>query len=414
MPTVFSISPTTAEVNSTQGTVTVTLSSFSGGWSASTADDWLTITPTEGYVGDNTSVVSYNENTGSSSRVGIVTFTSELGMTATLTITQSAASVPSGGNIFVGDQGISIMLGNDEIPAIYCGDELLYPISLGTLTGITIENLTWVTDVPYSGGTATKDNCSYKVLAHYDSGKSKTVTSKATVTGSLVVPATTAETREMVGVLQLTATYEGFTAIGSVDAYQKKYSKIPDDGIYIYTTDDDYYLASEWNNQGTVVGVAVISRANNVAFVIPNGVNKTGQISPSIDWGTIGYGDTNGAKTDFNGYANTQQIISVIGDSADYAPGYCTRYVFPNGKTGYLGACGEYQLIATNKVAVKACFDAFGGTMNQNLHTTSTQSTSTNNAWISGAYGTNSSTISQQAKTITLFQITPLLHIELE
>ena len=315
--------------------------------------------------------------------------------------------------IYTGNNEYPIYLGNSEIPAIYCGEELIYPVNLGTLTGITIENLTWVTDVPYSGGTATKDNCSYKVLAHYDSGKSKTVTTKATVTGSLVVPATTAETREMVGVLQLTATYEGFTATGSVDAYQKKYSKIPDDGIYIYTTDDEYYLASEWNNQGTVVGVAVISRTNNVAFVIPNGVNKTGPFSPSIDWGTIGYGDASSAKTDFNGYANTQQIISVIGESTQYAPGYCISYVFPNGKNGYWGACGEYQLIATNKTAVKACFDAFGGTMNQNIHTTSTQSTATNNAWVSGAYGPNSSTVVQQTKTSTPFQITPLLHIEL-
>ena len=113
------------------------------------------------------------------------------------------------------------MLGGDEIPAIYCGEELLYPISIGTLTGITLENITWVTDVPSSGGTATEENCSYKVVGHYDSGKSRTVTSKATVTGSLVVPATTAETREAVGTLELTATYEEFTASGTVTAYQE-------------------------------------------------------------------------------------------------------------------------------------------------------------------------------------------------
>ena len=315
--------------------------------------------------------------------------------------------------IFIGNNEYPIYLGNAEIPAIYAGDELIYPVNLGTLTGITMEDLTWVTDVPYEGGTADKDNCSYKVVAYYDSGKSRTVTSKATVTGSLAVPATTAETREMVGVLQLTATYEGFTATGSVDVYQKKYSIIPDDGVYIYTTDEEYYLANEWNNQGTVVGVAVISRVNNVAFVIPNGVHKTGAFSPNVEWGTIAYGTANEAKTDFNGYANTQQIISVIGDSVKYAPGYCTRYVFPNGENGYWGACGEYQLIATNKTAVKACFDAFGGTMDANIHTTSTQM-SRDNAWVSGAYGYNSSTVVEQAKGASAFQITPLMHIELE
>ena len=125
--------------------------------------------------------------------------------------------------IYTGENEYPVYLGENEISAIYCGEELIYPVNLGTLTGITIEDLTWVEDVPYSGGTAGKDNCSYKVVAHYDSDKSRTVTSKATVTGSLVVPATTAETREMVGVLQLTATYEGFTATGSVDAYQRPF-----------------------------------------------------------------------------------------------------------------------------------------------------------------------------------------------
>ena len=122
--------------------------------------------------------------------------------------------------IYIGNNEYPIYLGDSEIPAIYCGEELIYPVNLGTLTGITIEDLVWKTDVPASGGTATEENCTYRVVGHYDSGKSRTVTNDAVVTGSLVVSATTAETREMVGVLQLTATYEGFTAIGSVNVYQ--------------------------------------------------------------------------------------------------------------------------------------------------------------------------------------------------
>lgn len=122
--------------------------------------------------------------------------------------------------IYLGNNEISVMLGDSEIPAIYCGDLQIYPTDFGILTGITIEDLTWVKDVPQSGGTATADNCSYKVLAHYDSGKSRNVKSKATVTGSLVVPASTAETREYVGQLTLTAEYEGFTDSDTVDVYQ--------------------------------------------------------------------------------------------------------------------------------------------------------------------------------------------------
>ena len=128
--------------------------------------------------------------------------------------------------IYTGENEISIMLGDSEIPAIYCGDLLIYPTDFGTLTGITIEDLVWVTDIPKTGGTATANNCSFKVMAHYDSGKSRNVASRSTVTGSLVVPETTATTREMVGTLTLTAEYEGFTDSDSVDVYQEKYSAI--------------------------------------------------------------------------------------------------------------------------------------------------------------------------------------------
>ena len=123
--------------------------------------------------------------------------------------------------IYTGENEYPVYLGENEIPAIYCGEELIYPVNLGTLTGITIENLAWVEDVPYSGGTADKDNCSYKVVGHYDSGKNRSITSKATITGSISVSASTATERVDLGLLELTATYEGFTATASTEAYQE-------------------------------------------------------------------------------------------------------------------------------------------------------------------------------------------------
>ena len=141
--------------------------------------------------------------------------------------------------IYVGDKELTVMLGDMEIPAIYCGDLQIYPTDFGTLTGITIEDLVWVTDVGAGGGTATSANCSFNVYAQYDSGKRKRVTKDATVTGSLVVPATSADTREMVGTLTLTASYEGFTDSDSVDAYQKAQTY---NNIIIYTTTDNQQL----------------------------------------------------------------------------------------------------------------------------------------------------------------------------
>ena len=123
--------------------------------------------------------------------------------------------------IYIGNNEISnIYIGTNEIYGIYAGDLQIYPTDFGIVTAISLENLVWVTDVPYSGGTADSGNCSFSVIAHYDSGKRKNVTHDTTISGSLNVPASTVETREMVGTLTLTATYSGFTATGSVDVYQ--------------------------------------------------------------------------------------------------------------------------------------------------------------------------------------------------
>ena len=88
------------------------------------------------------------------------------------------------------------------------------------LTAITFENVTWVTDVPASGGTATKDNCSYTVIGQYNNGTTGDVTEYVTVSGSLNVPVSTEMTRQNVGNLTLTANYDGFSASASISAYQ--------------------------------------------------------------------------------------------------------------------------------------------------------------------------------------------------
>ena len=127
--------------------------------------------------------------------------------------------------IYIGNNEISnIYVGTNEIYGIYAGDLRIYPTDFGIVTAISLENLVWVKDVSANGGTADSGNCSFKVYAYYDSGKRKNVTRDATVSGSLVVPETTSDTREMVGTLTLTASYSGFTATGSVDVYQAAYS----------------------------------------------------------------------------------------------------------------------------------------------------------------------------------------------
>lgn len=147
--------------------------------------------------------------------------------------------------IYVGDNEITnIYIGADEIYGIYAGDLQIYPTDFGSITAITISGLTWVTDVPASGGTADSGNCSFKVVALYDSGKSRNVTNQSIISGSLVVPSTTATTREMVGTLTLTASYSGFTDSDTVDVYQKAQTY---NSVLIYTTTDGNALNRDFS-----------------------------------------------------------------------------------------------------------------------------------------------------------------------
>ena len=89
------------------------------------------------------------------------------------------------------------------------------------ITGISFSSLTWVTDIPYSGGWASQDNCSYTVAANLLNGDSIDVTSQAVIWGGTSVSPTTAITRQEVGTLILTAYYSGFSTTGSVGVYQE-------------------------------------------------------------------------------------------------------------------------------------------------------------------------------------------------
>ena len=170
--------------------------------------------------------------------------------------------------IYIGNNEISnIYVGTDEIYGIYAGDLQIYPTDFGIVTGISLENLVWVTDVPYSGGTADSGNCLFDVYAYYDSGKRRNVTHGATVSGSLIVPETTATTREIVGTLTLTASYSGFTATGSVDIYQKAVT-------YDFSKD---YLTFMVTSGGTIVWRKASNSANNlsISYSINNGTWTT-------------------------------------------------------------------------------------------------------------------------------------------
>ena len=151
------------------------------------------------------------------------------------------------------------------------------------LTGITLDNLTWVTDVPASGGVANKDNCSYTVTGQYADGTTSDITDFATVSGSLNVPESTDTTRHSVGTLTLTASYGSFTASNTVIAYQAAF--VP----YINLTPAEIVFTSEG-------GTATINVESNIDWTVslsgdtPTPPTPTGTVTgvsfSSITWTT--------------------------------------------------------------------------------------------------------------------------------
>ena len=112
-------------------------------------------------------------------------------------------------------------LGKEASASVKVYQEAFVP----SITAITIDNLTWNVDIPSNGGTASKDNCTYVVTAHYDvEGMTEDVTKLASVTGSLVVEASQETERHAAGTLTLTAEYSGLTDSADVTVYQEKYS----------------------------------------------------------------------------------------------------------------------------------------------------------------------------------------------
>ena len=142
------------------------------------------------------------------------------------------------------------------------------------LTGITLDNLIWVNDVPSSGGTATKDNCSYTVTGQYADGTTSDITEYATVSGSLNVPSSTAATRHSVDTLTLTASYGSFTASNTVTAYQAAF--VP----YINLTPAEIVFTSEG-------GTATINVESNIDWTVSLSGDTPTPPTPPTPTGTV-------------------------------------------------------------------------------------------------------------------------------
>ena len=179
-----------------------------------------------------------------------------------------------------------------------------------TLTAITFNSIAWVTDIPATGGTATKDNCTFEVYAKYDNGISVDISSIVTVTGELVVPSSKAEQRHEAGKLTLTASYSGFTATGNVTAYQEAF----DPSTKPLTFNIVSAGTINWKASNTAITKTIDYKLNDGGWT--SITSNTGSSAPTI---TVNSGD----KLQFRGnnaqYANgSSRYNSFSGSTASF------------------------------------------------------------------------------------------------
>ena len=195
----------------------------------------------------------------------------------------------------------NIYLGDTSVKKMYLNGALIFQnvtFTKSEVTAITLDNLVWVTNIPSSGGTATKDNCTYSVTAYYSDGTTVDVTSEATITGSEVVPSTNIGEVHSAGTLTLTASYCGFTATGNVTVYQEAATSD-------FSTEP---LTFNILSAGTIIWRASnTSIAKTIDFKLNNGewASITSNISSSAPTITVNSGD----KLQFRGN-NTQYATS--------------------------------------------------------------------------------------------------------
>ena len=157
------------------------------------------------------------------------------------------------------------------------------------------------------------------------------------------------------------------------------YNKAIPLGVFIQHIDGTLYTSAEWANgnfsSDEANGVAV--SVEEAKFVIAKTTfteKKWASKTSTLVNGVFTTADVSVAKTDYNGKANTEAILSIDKSEAAYT---CANFVFPNGKKGYLAAAGEWEIVQQNLNAIENAFLLLDVQLNYTYHS-STQSASSN------------------------------------
>ena len=119
-------------------------------------------------------------------------------------------------------------------------------------------------------------------------------------------------------------------------------------GVFFIDINDNFINRDSWDyNKDTNVGVALITE--KVAIVIP--ADSKDQLlwseQTQLVEGVTTVTEYMDAIADFNGKANTEAIVKILGAKAPAAY-YCSNYTFKNGRKGYLMSAGEANEMCLN------------------------------------------------------------------
>lgn len=127
------------------------------------------------------------------------------------------------------------------------------------------------------------------------------------------------------------------------------YERKKPNGVYIQDINNKLYTRAEWqalSSKPTPNGIALIS--DSYSFVLSlKDIDAKAEYSPThLINGITTTTDSSVALQDYNGYNNTELIISAASYSAASKAKYFT---FPNSQKGYLGSAGEWKLLSNYK-----------------------------------------------------------------
>ena len=212
------------------------------------------------------------------------------------------------------------------------------------VTAITLDDLTWVTNIPSSGGTATSANCTFSVTAYYDNSTTGDVTTEATISGSLGVESSATPTMHTAGTLTLTASLCGLTATDSVTAYQEGAS----------TDYSTQYLTLNVINGGTINWKTTGNTPRTISYSLDNGNTWTEITSTSTGTPiTVETGDKVLIKGTNASYATTKENYSAFEDgTASYnVEGNIMSLIYGDNFIGNTAMTGSYNFCSLFKLS---------------------------------------------------------------